>query len=358
MYDGGPGDVGTITSWSLSFDYLFGVPSTGIWSPNTGLFTDAAATIPYTGTALTTVYAKPTVSTVYSVVVNTGNCNSPATTIPVTVNKPIAITAQPVSNTLCTDKAVSFTVAATGTSPVYQWKESTDGGVTFKNITNGGVYTGVNTTTLTISAPPVSMSGNKYRCVVSGTAPCGADSTNGQAVLTVNPLPTITLSASPKNLMPGMKTTITSTSFPAAATYSWLRNGTAVANAASNSLTIDVDGLGNYTLKVTDVNGCVNTSPVLAITDSVTGKLFIYPNPNSGQFQVRYYSALNNTALPRGVNVYDARGKRVLANSYTITAPYARMDIDLTSQSTGVYWIEVVDAAGNRLAMGRAEVLR
>jgi hypothetical protein len=97
---------------------------------------------------------------------------------------------------------------------------------------------------------------------------------------------------------------------------------------------------------------------VLAITDSVSGKLFIYPNPNSGQFQVRYYSALNNTGLPRGINVFDARGKRVLTKSYSITAPYARMDVNLTNLSTGIYWVEVVDGEGNRLAIGRAEVLR
>jgi subtilisin-like proprotein convertase family protein len=358
MYDGGPGDVGTITSWSLSFDYLLGIPSTGIWTPFTGLYLDAAATVPYVGTAVTTVYAKPAASTVYSVVVNTGSCNSPATIIPVTVNTPVAITSQPSSATLCTDKAISFTMTATGTTPAYQWKESTDGGVTYKNVANGGVYTGATSNTLTITAPPVSMSGNKYRCVVAGSAPCGSDSTNGLAVLTVNPLPTISITASPKKLLPGLKTTMTSTSFPAAASYNWLKNGLAVANATTGSLTIDVDGIGNYTLKVQDVNGCVNTSAVLAITDSVSGKLFIYPNPNSGQFQVRYYSALNNTGLPRGINVFDARGKRVLTKSYSITAPYARMDVNLTNLSTGIYWVEVVDGEGNRLAIGRAEVLR
>ena len=358
MYDGGAGDVGTITSWSLSFDYLVGIPSTGIWTPFTGLYLDAAATVPYVGTAVTTVYAKPATSTLYSVVVNTGSCNSPVTTIPVTVNTPVAITSQPSSATLCTNKAVSFAMTATGTSPVYQWKESTDGGTTYKNITNGGVYAGATSNTLTITTPPVSMSGNKYRCVVAGSAPCGSDSTNGLAVLTVNPLPTISITASPKKLLPGLKTTMTSTSFPAAASYNWLKNGLAVANGTTGSLTIDVDGIGSYTLKVQDVNGCVNTSAVLAIIDSVSGKLFIYPNPNSGQFQVRYYSALNNTGLPRGINVFDARGKRVLTKTYSITAPYARMDVNLSNLSTGIYSIEVVDGEGNRLAIGRAEVLR
>jgi hypothetical protein len=194
--------------------------------------------------------------------------------------------------------------------------------------------------------------------MVSGAAPCVAVN-SAQRLLTVNPLPTITISASLyKKLFPGLKTTLSSTVSPAASSYTWLRNGNAVANSNAGSLVVDIDGLGDYSLRVTDVNGCSNTSNIVSITDSVSGKVFIYPNPNSGQFQVRYYSLINNTGLPRGINVYDARGKRVVTRTYSITAPYARMDIDLRNHGTGVYWIEVVDVNGNRLAMGRAEVLR
>jgi hypothetical protein len=34
------------------------------------------------------------------------------------------------------------------------------------------------------------------------------------------------------------------------------------------------------------------------------------------------------------------------------------MDVDLRKYGTGVYWVEVVDVVGNRLAIGRTEVLR
>jgi len=285
-------------------------------------------------------------------------CTSPARVVTVTVNQPISITTQPVNTSACTDKVATFTVAAAGTSPSYQWQVSTDAGNTFTNISNGGVYAGATTTTLTITAPPVSMSGYLYRCVVSGAAPC-ASVPSAQRVLTVNPLPTITIGASPyQRLFPGLKTSIFSTVTPAAATYTWLRNGATVPNGSTSSLVVDVDGLGTYSLRVTDVNGCTNTSNSVTIADSASGKVFIYPNPNNGQFQVRYYSILNNSGLPRGINVYDARGKRVLTNTYSIGAPYARMDVDLRNHGTGVYWIEVVDVNGNRLAVGRAEVLR
>lgn len=290
----------------------------------------------------------------------TVGCTSAATLVPVTVNIPVAITAQPVNAVVCTDKVTSFSVTVTGTSPAHNWQYSTQNGNpgTWVTISNGGVFSGANTATLTISAPPVSMNGWLFRDSVKGAAPCGA-AISFNARLTVNPLPTIVIAASPyKRLFPGLKTTISSTVTPAAATYTWLRNGAAVGGATGSSVIVDVDGLGDYTLRVTDVNGCVNTSNTVTVSDSVTGKVFIYPNPNSGQFQVRYHSILNNTSLPRGINVYDARGKRVLTQTYSIGAPYARMDVDLRNHGTGVYWIEVVDNNGNRLAMGRAEVIR
>ena len=71
-----------------------------------------------------------------------------------------------------------------------------------------------------------------------------------------------------------------------------------------------------------------------------------------------YNNTANGSNFPRGLNVYDAQGKRVLMQTYPIGVPFARMDVDLRNLSTGVYWVEVVDASGNRLAIGRTEVLR
>ncbi|RZJ66950.1 MAG: T9SS type A sorting domain-containing protein [Flavobacterium sp.] len=52
-----------------------------VWSPSAGLFTDAAATVPYTGTAASSVYAKPTATTTYSAVYTTAaGCTSTAQT--------------------------------------------------------------------------------------------------------------------------------------------------------------------------------------------------------------------------------------------------------------------------------------
>jgi len=298
---------------------------------------------------------------------NLAPCVSAPRTVVVTVNQPTTLNAAlPANQTLCTDKVATFTVAVTaGTGPhSYQWQVSTNNGNTWTNITNGGVYSGATTTTLTITAPPVSMNGYQYRAFVTGAAPCAAQ-TSRAATLTVNPLPVITISAAPyTSLFPGLTTTLTANVTPnPAATFSWIRDGVVLTASSAGilsgigtgTLKVDVDGMGVYSLRVTDVNGCNSTSNSITITDSASGKCFIYPNPNSGKFQVRYYSVANNV-LPRGIVVFDAKGDRVLSQTYTIGRPYDRMDVDMRAKGKGMYWVEIVDRNGNRLSMCRVVI--
>jgi subtilisin-like proprotein convertase family protein len=292
-------------------------------------------------------------------------CTSPARTVVVTVNSPTTVTLQPVNQTICTDKVATFTVAGGGSGPFsYQWQVSTNGNnPPWTNITNGGVYSGATTATLTITAPPVSMSGYFYRAIITGAAPC-ASATSFAARLIVNPLPTVVIAPVYSALMPGMTATLTSTVTPSAASsYTWIRDGVTLTSSSAGvlsgigtgTLKVDVDGMGLYTLRVTDVNGCTNTSNSAIVKDSASGRCFIYPNPNSGTFQVRYYSVANNV-LPRGIVVYDAKGDRVFLQNYTVGRPYDRMDVDMRAYGKGLYWVEIVDNNGNRLTMCRVVI--
>jgi hypothetical protein len=285
-----------------------------------------------------------------------GSCVSPPRRVVVTVNQPTSVATQPVNQTICTDKVATFTVVAAGTGPfTYQWQVSTNSGNTWTNVTNGGVYSGATTATLTITAPPVTMNNYYYRVIINGAAPC-APATSFQVVLRVNPLPTIVISADRTTLVPGMIATLTSTVSPnAAAIFTWLRNGVAVPGASTGSLSVDIDGLGDYQLRVQDVNGCTNLSNIITIKDSVSAKCFIYPNPTSGIFQVRYHSVANNI-LPRTLTVYDTKGDRVFTQLYTIGRPYDRMDVDMRAYGKGLYWVEIGDANGSRIAMCRVVI--
>lgn len=287
-------------------------------------------------------------------------CTSPARVVTVTVSNPVVITTQPpLTRSVCTsgtNNTTTLTVAATGSGVAYQWQYSTDNGVTWNNVANDAVHSGATTGTLTITNPPVSYNGRWYSALVSGVAPCPSVR-SGVTVLTVNPLPTITLSASPyRNLLPGLQTAITATSSPAAATYTWFFNGAQIA-ANSNPLTVNVDGIGDYKVRILDVNGCTNTSGTFTIGDSTSGRVWIYPNPTTGQFGVRYNPAHNQTT-PFALIVRNATGQLVYRQKYTLGRPFAPMNVNLSNAASGTYWVEVVDIDDNRLAVGRVVVAR
>ncbi|MFN8246895.1 MAG: hypothetical protein U0T56_11000 [Ferruginibacter sp.] len=166
MADGGPADLGTLTSWSLNITYVAPTLATGVWSPTTGLFTDATLATAYTGNAVNTVYAAPTTSTNYSVIVTTNVCTSDPLNIPVTVANPISNVLNSQDVSICANGNASFTVTAGGNPIEYQWQVSTDGGTTYANITNGGVYNGANAATLDLTNVPTSFNGNLYPCLL------------------------------------------------------------------------------------------------------------------------------------------------------------------------------------------------
>ena len=98
------------------------------------------------------------------------------------------IFAQPSPDTKCAGGTASFTSTSTGgsPSPTVQWQEKVGAG-SFVSLSNGGIYSGVTTTTLTLTGVTTSMNGNQYRAVfTSGT--CTPTNSNA-AILTVNGIP-------------------------------------------------------------------------------------------------------------------------------------------------------------------------
>jgi subtilisin-like proprotein convertase family protein len=82
IYDGGAIDIGTLTNWEIEFTYVQGViASPAVWSPAAGLFSDAAALVPYVaGTGVDSVWTRPTPQGVYPYQVTVNNMISFAAT--------------------------------------------------------------------------------------------------------------------------------------------------------------------------------------------------------------------------------------------------------------------------------------
>ena len=83
---------------------------------------------------------------------------------------------------------VTFSVTATAVSDIdYQWQRSTDNGVTWSNVPNGGAYSGAKTNTLKVDPVSTDMNGDQFKLVMSTPSySCGADVTTSSAQLVAN----------------------------------------------------------------------------------------------------------------------------------------------------------------------------
>ncbi|WP_395050425.1 GEVED domain-containing protein [Flavobacterium sp.] len=94
-----------------------------------------------------------------------------------------AISTNPASVSVSNGATTSFTSVFSNTPNSYLWEVSSDGGTNYIPITNGGVYSGATTATLTITGVSGNMNNFKYR--VSASNACGTSSVSTVAVLTV-----------------------------------------------------------------------------------------------------------------------------------------------------------------------------
>ncbi|MBI3141325.1 MAG: immunoglobulin domain-containing protein, partial [Bacteroidetes bacterium] len=163
------------------------------------------------------------------------------------VNTAPAITASPSNATVCATGDPTYTITATGTSLTYQWQEDNGGG--FANLANNGTYSGVTTTTLTITDATAGMDGYDYRCVVSGT--CTPSATSSSASLTVQTAPNVTADPSDATVCVNDDPSFTVTATGSSLTYQWqVDNGGGFANIANGGV---YSGATTLTLTLTDV---------------------------------------------------------------------------------------------------------
>jgi subtilisin-like proprotein convertase family protein len=363
FYDGQTGNTGFLTSWCLTFNTsCTTVPaSPAVWTPSAGLFTDAAALIPYVpGTAVDSVWVRPIPAGVYTYQVTTSGtppgvpvCTSMPRSVVVTVGQPPVVTSQPVNVTVCSGTSAAFSATVAGTGPfTYQWQVSS-GGATgpYVNCANGGGYIGTTTATLVINPLGAGMNGQYYMLRIIGA--CGSVSTI-PALLTVNALPTVSITANPLTIPIGQTTTIRSMVTQGPVTYAWYYNGGVLPGATADTLLVQYGSPGDYQLKLTNACG-VGASNIITIANSFAINMFTYPNPSGGIFQLRYTSPVNTT-VQRTLVIYNNQGNKIISKNFTQTIPYQKVDIDVRAHGKGIYWVELKDGYGRRLAMNRVVV--
>ncbi|MBS1491771.1 MAG: hypothetical protein JSS93_14705, partial [Bacteroidetes bacterium] len=173
------------------------------------------------------------------------------------------ISGQPANSTICETTNTSFTVnAGTTTLPTYQWQVSTDGGLTFNNV-SGGVYGGATTATLSLTSVPFSYSGYLYRVIVSGA--CAPSVISSSALLTVQQ--NAIVNTPPSNVSACQNATV-SFSVSASGTnlsYQWQENGSNLSNGGIYS------GVNTSTLTLTGITLALNTNKYQVVVKNASG---------------------------------------------------------------------------------------
>ncbi|MBX7154753.1 MAG: immunoglobulin domain-containing protein [Bacteriodetes bacterium] len=226
----------------------------------------------------------------------TSSCNAVpvnSNTVDVVLNQPITVTTQPTSQTVCVGANISFTAAATGNNPTYQW---------FYN--NAPISTGLNATaaSATLQLTNVSAaSAGSYKCFISGTCSPNGVFTNA-ATLTVNS--TVTISQQPQNTTGCAGTPVT---FSVAAqgtnvAYQWKFGASVISGATNATYSIaspTTANNGSYSVDVTST--CGNTT-----SNSATLTIYI-PAAFSTQPSAQTVCQGTNISLSIGINA-DASG--------------------------------------------------
>ncbi|MFZ9388811.1 MAG: HYR domain-containing protein, partial [Chitinophagaceae bacterium] len=330
----------TKLTWTMTGATSATSPATGInYVPSTQFLLTGT-----TGVGVTTI-----TYTASDAAGNTRTC-----TFTVTVNDasiPV-ITTQPATKFFCVGSNGVFTVVASagaGNPLTYQWQQW-----------NGSAWvnmSGATAATLTIPNVTFAMNSNSYRCILTGR--CSVVITNF-ATLYVNPLPSVSVSTSiPPILVPGQVLDLISSVSPGGGSYAWFKNGQLLTSPLQQGPVLSgltVNDIGTYRLVYTDLNGCSNTSADIVVSGQASEKLWVYPVPNNGQFQVRFFNQAGEQAT---VRVFDAKGAKVYERSIVTNIAYTQIDINLgASIPDGTYIVELVNGAGNRVGAKKIIVRR
>jgi subtilisin-like proprotein convertase family protein len=84
-----------------------------------------------------------------------------------------------------------------------------------------------------------------------------------------------------------------------------------------------------------------NTTYTLANPDFEFENFTLYPNPNKGDFTIKFTSASTNDIK---INVHDMRGRQVYEKSFSNTGAF-NQNINLNKVASGVYLVSIIDGA-------------
>ena len=191
------------------------------------------------------------------------------------VNEQVGITTQPIVNqSLCVNGTATISVVATGTGLTYQWWNG------LVALADDAFISGATTASLSINSLTLANASTEYYCVVSGTSPCNAV-TSDYSILIVNEIPVITLEPQiTQTVCAGEPVTFSINATGGNLIYQWYQGATPLADGGtisgsdtptlSFSSTIPSDSATDYHCIVS--NGCTPDATTINATLVVNEK--------------------------------------------------------------------------------------
>ncbi|MGE3823139.1 MAG: hypothetical protein AB7G44_02865, partial [Bacteroidia bacterium] len=267
----------------------------------------------------------------YQVIISgSNNCSSSVTSVTVTLNEdpnPF-ISSQPVDQYVCLGDVAVFGVTASGTGLTYQWQEDSGGG--FVILSDGGIYSGTSTSTLSLNGTLPGMDGYTYRCVINGVICSGTSVTN---VVTLNETtsPYISVQPQDQSVCDGDNVTLDVTANGTGLTYQWqvntgsgfvnVTNGSLYSGATTSSLNISTTTLamdGYQYLCIINGTICTSSSTSNTITLNVGTGPSITLGPANQVIcdgdNASFTAAVQGNNLTYGWQVNDGSGWNFISN--------------------------------------------
>ncbi len=239
---------------------------------------------------------------------NDAGCTSTSEAIEVTA---VAIPADP---TISANGATSF-CEGTGVTLVADAE-----GVAYTWLLDGSEIGGANDQELTVT------SAGSYSLVVTVDPGCSSEVSN-----------TIDVEVFFAPAAPELTRNVDTLFATGSGSFQWFLNGNPIPGATDDQLVVTENG--DYTVEITDANGCSTLSAVfpfnsVGLDAAQTSGMRVYPNPNDGAFVLE----LDHTT-DTYFTIHDATGK--LVKQGAITGPVTQMEL---REGAGLYFLQIVQA--------------
>jgi hypothetical protein len=273
----------------------------------------------------------------------------------------LAVVVNPGNAIVDASNNATFTVAVTsGSAPYsYHWTVSTNGGVTYANLTDNATYSGSLTNTLNITNATAAMYNYLYRPVVRNSGNCATTGINFAklAVFTALPVELASFTAKKQgNSAVSLQWTVGGQYAPQSYTVQRSGNGLdftdiGLIKGATGKISFGFtdgqpgDGVIQYRLKIADKDGNPAYSTVVSVTlDGTANRIEMRPSVTMDGNTNLYMTLAQNDAII--LTVMDVTGRLELSQSVRLEKGENYIPLNISRLSKGIYYVHITSNDG------------